>query len=538
MKKTGLTLLALLAALIAVLLPAGPASAHAALLRTDPPAGSLVEQAPRDIKLYFSESVDVVPGQLRIIGPDGRRAERGEPKVTGAEVVIGLREDPPRGTYLVTYRILSEDSHPISGGFSFSIGTVSSTPTVPDGNGEAEVDPVVKKLVPAAKYLGYAGLALMTGPLMLATALWPARLARPRRLVWSGFGLLAGSTVLGLYLQAPYVTGSGLFEVSGSDLSEVLSSKYGFAGLARLAILLAAVPFARRVLAGTAVRSDQVLLGVLAAAGSLTWPLAGHPSASPAPPLTVGVDAVHLLAMAVWLGGLAGLAAYLLPKGNERELGAILPVWSRWAGWAVAALVVAGLAQALIEIGTLEALFKTRYGQYVLIKAGLLAVLMGVAFYARKLIALARTNPLRKLVIGEIGVIAVVLVVTALLVQTTPARTAIALPSSRDLPFSATLTSQYFRVQLELDPGSTGSNTLHMYAFTPEGQPIKVEEWGVSIALPAQGIEPVDVPVLALTSDHATGELTFPAAGAWQLRVTLRVSDINQATVSQVVQIK
>ena len=113
------------------------------------------------------------------------------------------------------------------------------------------------------------------------------------------------------------------------------------------------------------------MLGVVALG---TWPLAGHPAASPVPAVSVVVDAVHLASMAVWLGGLVMLVGFLLRQADERELGAILPIWSRWAALAVAALVLAGVVQALIEVGTLSALVSTTYGRLILVKVGLFAV--------------------------------------------------------------------------------------------------------------------------------------------------------------------
>ena len=109
------------------------------------------------------------------------------------------------------------------------------------------------------------------------------------------------------------------------------------------------------------------MLGVAALA---TWPLTGHPTASPVAGVSVVVDAVHLSSMAVWLGGLVMLVAFLLPQANERELGAILPIWSRWAATAVAALVLAGVVQALIEVASFSGLFTSTYGQLILVKVG------------------------------------------------------------------------------------------------------------------------------------------------------------------------
>ena len=102
--------------------------------------------------------------------------------------------------------------------------------------------------------------------------------------------------------------------------------------------------------------------------------------------MSVVVDAIHLSSMAVWLGGLVMLVSFLLPQANERELGAILPIWSRWAATAVSALMLAGVVQALIEVASFSGLVTSTYGRLILVKAGLAAAAIGVAAYSRKLV--------------------------------------------------------------------------------------------------------------------------------------------------------
>src|SRR6185312_14217662 len=92
----------------------------------------------------------------------------------------------------------------------------------------------------------------------------------------------------------------------------------------------------------------QTVLVIVGVVGLATWPASGHPVASPVPVLSLVVDLTHLAAMSVWLGGLAMLAAVLLPRANTRELAAIVPVWSRWAQLAVATLLATGLVQSLV----------------------------------------------------------------------------------------------------------------------------------------------------------------------------------------------
>jgi copper transport protein len=533
----------LLAVLVLLLAPATPASAHAVLVSSSPAASAVVPSAPAEVVLTFSEGVRKVPGKIRVIAPDGSRADRGEPSFSGALVTIPVDSGGPRGTYLVSYRVISADSHPVSGAFTYSVGAPSPAPV--DSGGDNRADLVVETAVKVTKYLGYVGLLLLVGPALVLAALWPRRLSRrgPARLAWTGLGLLVVATLGELWCQVPYTAGGGLSEVTGSGLGDVLGSAFGTAHLVRLGLLAAAAFLLRPLFAGPVGRTDGIILAILGGAALFTWPLAGHPAASPAPAVSVLVDAVHLGSMAVWLGGLVMLAGFLLPRADERELGAILPIWSRWAALAVAALLLAGTVQALIEVATPKALVDTTYGRLLLAKIVLFALVIGVAAYSRALVrrrsAAGRPGRMRRAVWVELAITAVVLGVSATLVQTTPARTAAADVAGTPAGyFSTTLSSPLYVLQVELDPAGTGSNSVHLYAYTKDNRPQPVKEWKGTAALPSAGIEPIDIPLLPLTDNHATGEIDLPASGKWQLRFTVRTSDIDQATVTVTVPIR
>ncbi|WP_405112973.1 copper resistance protein CopC/CopD [Micromonospora sp. NBC_01405] len=534
----------LLVTVVALLLaPATPASAHAVLVSSSPAASAVVPGGPTEVVLTFSEPVRKVAGKIRVIAPDGARADRGEPAFKSTVVTVPVDPSAGRGTYLVSYRVISADSHPVSGAFTYSVGAPSTPPT--DAGSDNRADPVVEHGVKVAKYLGYAGLLLLVGPALVLGALWPRRLSRrgPARLAWTGLGLLVFATLAELWLQVPYTAGGGLFDVTGAGLGDVLGSTYGATHLVRLGLLAAAAFLLRPLFAGPVGRTDGVILAILGGAALLTWPLAGHPAASPAPAVSVVVDAVHLGSMAVWLGGLVMLGGFLLPRADERELGAILPIWSRWAALAVAALLLAGTVQALIEVATPTALVDTTYGRLVLAKIVLFVLVLGVAAYSRALVrrrtAAGRPTPVRRAVWVELAITAVVLAVSATLVQTPPARTAGAdVNGSQAGLFTTTLSSPLYSLQVEMDPAERGNNSLHLYAYTKDNRPQPVEEWKATAALPAAGIEPIEILLLPLTDNHATGEFNLPAVGEWQFRFTVRTTDIDQATVSATVSIR
>ncbi|HKE67166.1 MAG TPA: copper resistance protein CopC [Micromonosporaceae bacterium] len=367
--------------------PAGAAQAHAALIRTVPAQGSIVLTAPSEIVITFSEVVQPVPSRITVISPEGKRIESGPPRVVGDDMHIPVRTDVPGGTYLVSYRVISADSHPVGGGFTYSVGAPSPGGAPTPINGGA-TDRVVAVGVSAMQFVGFVGLILLLGPTMVLIALWPRRLDRrqPIRLVYSGIGLVGFASVVGLYLQAPYESGGSLFSVTGADLSDVFDSHFGQAYLIRLALLVIIGFLLRPVLAGRGGKAEHVLLAVLGAIGIGTWAYAGHAGGTDVAPLTVVADVAHLASVGIWLGGLVMLAAFLLRRANVRELGAILPVWSNWAMLAVTVLVLSGTSQALIEIGTIHALLYTTYGQLVIAKVLLLAVILAFAQGARLLV--------------------------------------------------------------------------------------------------------------------------------------------------------
>jgi copper transport protein len=604
--RTGAGLGLLLATLALLLGPATPASAHAVLVSSSPAAEVVLADAPAEVVLTFSEEVRQVPDKIRILGPDGARVDRGDPKFNGAVVTIPVDPAGPRGTYLVSYRVISADSHPVAGAYTYSVGAPSTPPS--DSTAD-QIHPVVDVAVRVFKYLGYAGLLLLIGPVLVLSLLWPRRLSRrgPDRLIWTGIGLIAAATVGGIWLQVPYTTGGGPFAISGSALGDVLGSTFGAAHLVRLGILAAAAILLRPLVAGRAGRSDQILLTILGVAGLATWPIAGHAAASPVPAVSVVVDTVHLAGMAVWLGGLVMLGGFLLRRANERELDAILPVWSRWATLAVSALLLAGVVQALIEVSTPSALVSTTYGRLIIAKVGLFALVIAVAAYSRQLVR-RRADPaadefaepdepdededelneleqpdepgqsdeldqsdssgepavvgagqreelaedpldeparpvgsarrIRRAVWVELAVTAVVLALSAVLVQTPPARSVDAYGDAGGPGYySTTLTSSLYSLQVEVDPARTGSNSVHLYAYTPDNKPLPVAQWRATAALPDAGIEPIEIPLLPLTDNHATGEISLPSPGNWQLSFTVRISDIDQATVNSTVPI-
>ncbi|WP_336321091.1 copper resistance CopC/CopD family protein [Streptomyces lavendofoliae] len=380
------------AALLGTVL-SGTASAHAALTGSDPKDGAVVATAPKGVTLTFSEQVALGDDAIRVLEPSGKRADTGELRdlSTGAVVKYGvnLHAGLPDGTYTVAWRAVSADSHPISGAFTFSIGAPSKTTVALPG--EKAGGGVVGVLYGIARYVSYGGFVLLVGGAAFVLACWPRGAAvRPlQRLVVRGWVALTAATAALLLLRGPY-TGAGF---GPGSLGAVLETKTGAALVSRLLLLGAAALFVAVLFGAYTRRQDEgekkdltfglAIGGTVVAAGIAgTWALSEHASAGLQPLVAMPVDIVHLLAMAAWLGGLAALLVVLYREPSiERPA---VRRFSRVAFGSVVVLAATGIYQSWRQVGSWSALTGTAYGRLLLLKVGLVAVLVGVAWVSRR----------------------------------------------------------------------------------------------------------------------------------------------------------
>ena len=118
-------LIAGLATLLSVICLATGASAHATLVSTVPADGSVVVQAPKSVQLRFNEAV--TPAVVSVIDAAGQTRDDAAVRVAGDTIIITLPDNLPRGTHVVSYRVTSEDGHPVGGSMVFSIGAVTGS---------------------------------------------------------------------------------------------------------------------------------------------------------------------------------------------------------------------------------------------------------------------------------------------------------------------------------------------------------------------------------------------------------------------------
>ncbi|MEW2620210.1 copper resistance protein CopC [Streptomyces sp. NPDC048106] len=390
--------LLLLAVTGALLAGAGPASAHAALTGSDPAQGAVVEQPPARVSLTFSEKVAMNGDSLRVLDPKGKPVQTGAPAhVSGTTYAVRLKDGLGRGTYTVTYEVVSADSHPVAGAYTFSIGAPSRT--VVSGTGPTVGGGVVGGLYQAGRYVSYAGFIVLAGGAAFVLVCWRrgTGVRALQRLVVGGWLALTAATLWLLLLRGSYTTSGKFADVFDLGLlGQVLATKPGAALVSRLLLLAAAALFIA-VLFGSYQRREEGAEkrdltfglgagGVVVAAGLATsWAMAEHASVGLQPGIAMPVDVVHLLAVAAWLGGLTALlvALYRAPAETPVEAAAVHR-FSRVAFGSVVVLVATGIYQSWRQLGSWSAFTDTRYGQLLLAKIVLVAVMVGIASASRR----------------------------------------------------------------------------------------------------------------------------------------------------------
>ncbi|MFK4112042.1 copper resistance protein CopC [Streptomyces sp. NPDC002176] len=559
-------LLAVGSLLLLLLGTASPASAHAALRATDPEDGTILQRAPRTLTLTYTESVGLLTDSFRIYDPENHRLRTGPADHAPGRsdtVRVPLPKRMAKGTYVVAWRVVSADSHPVSGALTFSVGERSVTTATAPGETENRT---TTSLYNIARYLAYLAVALVLGAAAFIAYCRPPQRTLLRHLFVVGAATLLVSTLALLLLRGPYEEGTA---PAFTSLGRTLTTRPGELLLARLALLLVAAVCAlclRRW--GAAVPRPAALTAgaTLAVALALTWSAAEHASAGIQVPLAIASTTLHLLATAAWLGGLAALLLTLRAGLSPQ----VVTRFSRMALTSVIVLVVTGVYQSWRGLGSWQALTDTTYGRVLLAKLAAVALLLTVAAWSRRWTARLATAPtpkilepaagpplpeppepalpvrhLRRSVLAEAAVGVVVLVLTTLLTSTLPGRaaeeaateeTGIPAASVTTVPFTVG-EGGHGKVQITFDPGRVGTNSVQAVVYGANGALAAVPELRITMTLPAQRLGPLDTEVADRGGYWATNSFDLPIPGTWTMKVTVRVSDLDQVTVSRTVRV-
>lgn len=525
-------------------LPGAKAMAHAELVESSPANGMHLDAPPRQVVLRFTESVNPVRDGFSLLDDSGSTVATpsahtlpGDATRVSMPVPTSLGD----GVYVVNWRVVSADSHPIHGAFVFSVGDARAAPLA-DAGAQAGSDGLVEVAFWLFRLLSFVSLALVVGGAFFVVVCWRPGLSdqRTRRLITSG--LVAGVvSAAGLFLlQGPNVAGRPLSAVVDPMLlADTARTSFGLLLLGRIVLLCLAGVLMRTV----SRRETAVVVGV-GYALTLTWSGTGHAAAGLLSGLAVFVDAVHLMAMAVWLGGLAVLTFCALRVLEEAS--ATVARFSRTAGVAVVVLGVTGLLQAgreLAEFGP-----GTRYFTLLIFKVAVFGLLLWLAalsrsFVRRRLLAPSRRAAVRQDMLGrlrrsvawEAGIAVVVLGLTAALVAVPPGGhdhgprvaavpagpflDALALPGSGD-------------VQVWIDPARTGDNQIVLNVRDARGINQNVPEVRAQLRLPESDIGPLPVSLTRTGPGRFVADgVVVPVAGTWTLNLQVRTTEFDSTTV-------
>lgn len=530
--------------LIVLIAAAGPASAHATVVRSTPADGANLSRTPATVSITFDEPVGLRPGYLQVINSTGTRVDAGlatHPGGDGTTVSVALRpQKPGPAGYLASYRVISADSHPVSGVIRFTVGggtTVTAAPATP------ATSKTVSVLLDIVTALSYLGLVLAGGAWVLISRTGVLTARRARITVRAGLVTAGAAAVAQFVLQGPYGAGANVTHLLDPTLlHDTLSIAYGRWHLVTLACLAALLAVTFAVTGWTGPLTSQ-RDAVLAASGAV-WLIAllgiaesGH--AGIQRPVWLGLlsTVTHLLAMSTWAGGLIMLTVLVTPAAaTAAPVTVSLRRFSAVALRCVIALGVTGTYQAWRETKTLTALVSTTYGALVLAKVALYIALVALGSIARRHVQRDHTlRALRRGVAVELAVIAAVLAITSVLVTERPASQA---HTMHQADRAATVTVAFDTTRsatIRVDPSHTGpvDVTITLTGVTT------VQSLTVTAALPSHDLGPQPVTLHASTarSQFDAHGINLPVAGPWRFELTLRTSQFDSTVADATVPI-
>jgi copper transport protein len=510
-----------LAAVAALLAPATAAWAHAYLVRTVPAASQELGSSPATIQLTYDEAVEPRFAIISVTSAAGRQETTGPARRSPANpdtLVVPLRRHLPEGWYLIYWRAISVDGHPVQGAFTYAVGpNPGPAPQfrVPDLSATAATPQLlVARWVMFVAVMAAIGLFvlrfLVIRPVVRRVPGTSVRAVSVALVVASVVGLLAIPVYVDFFtandsLRSVFDLGAlvPLFGVTAFGRAILdLEACFGLFCLAAWVSLWIDRPEReRRSVAELAAHAG----GLLAAAAVLIIPgTAGHAAQTPPRGLTLAFDGLHLAAGSVWLGGLFGLLVlwFSLPgPGRVPALAACVPRFSAVAIAAVLTLAATGLGEALDHLPAVDALWRTGYGRAILVKTGLFAgallIASGNLLRSRPRLIKTGVRPaqgqpaarlLRRLMSGETALITGIVFAAAVLSSLAPPPPAFAL---QDLALARvgpgtvarTVNRAGYRLELLVSPNRAAAPDSFALRITKGGQPVRGADVTLTFAM-------------------------------------------------------
>jgi len=504
-----------------VLARPAPALAHAALISTAPLGGSVLASPPAQAELVFDEPVS--PLVFTLISPDGKTVSLHRVRQKNDRVLIDLPPLAGKGTFGLSWRVVSADGHPVGGTFVFSVGAPGGA-KIARGHRNVMRDAAIW----LGRFLLYACLFFGVGAALFR--------AWARRGPAAAPGIAVAVLAAGVLLVPATVALQGLDALNApfsawlrpNVWQTALATSYGMSAALSLAALLLA-------LVSLAVDRRPARVLALAAMVAVGLALAASGHASTAAPRWLARPAVwlHGVAVGCWLGSLVPLWRMLERPGPAASEN--LQWFSRWIKLAVAALAISGLALVYLQFDRVSSLWRTSYGQVLMVKLALLVVLFGLAVYNRyRLTArvvggdVDAARAMRRVIAAEIGVALCVLAVVSVWRFTMPPRTMAMAESVRPVSFHVH-TPQAMAMVTITPPHGHHPAAMDIALMKNDGGVLEPEQVTVYFSDAAAGVQPVR----RAARRQADGtwriaRLNLPPLGAWTVRIDALVSDFDR----------
>lgn len=522
-----------------VLVGSNAAFAHAVLLGTQPSDGQRLDAAPREILLHFNEPV--APIILRVVDSQGATVPLAGPIVVRDQVLqVALPPNLADGSYIVSYRITSADSHPVGGAFLFAVGQASVAAARPE---TSDVGWQVAGI--AVRIAFYISLLLAAGGALFDWLVSDLPRATRRVLVWSAAVAFAtGVASLGIHgavLANPPLRGL----LDGEIWRIGATSTRGFS-------MAIALPGTALLFLGLR-RAGRLLLAVLGAILALAgFMVSGHAATTDPVWLMAPAMGVHVLTVAFWIGSLAPLFAIIGAQAPALAARAVVR-FSRVAMVGVGLLLLAGVALAVVQVRDPAALLMPGYGLMFSAKLALVAGLLLLALYNKQRLtpALERGEPaasskLRGSIAIEMGAVVGILVITAMLGTVPPPRTMFGEDHAHPHPhppgfdhahhgdgMEESISSRGHKAAIHVEAAPDGKRRLHLKLTGADGKPMAPLSVGVEISNDSAGVGAMERKLAAIgPGEFELLDAPFAFAGIWTVDVDALVTDFEKAVWS------
>lgn len=511
------------------LVGAGTASAHAILREIEPTNGEVVDDLPAEVVLTFSEPVSLQGGSVRVLDDEAATVS-GAARTEGVTVIVPVGPNAGTGTFTVAFEVISADSHRISGATVFHVGSASLAEPV-TATSESEGLPWWMSALAVAFGFGAYAAALVAVGLWWFTVFAARTLPGESSLGGRLGGVAERAAAFGIVLLVAGLPARIARTAGGTDaLADDAVLFANVRGPLGVAALVSAVGLAGVAAGVSSVRRSggrgtvASAFGLVALAG---FAFEGHTRSQRPLPLMVGFDLLHLVAGAVWVGGVAGLVLAFRARTDPPALAGAVSRFSAAAVWSVIAVSAAGIGMAVIVLPSLGALTSTGYGVTLIVKVALVAVVAALGGYNRRWLvpAISGEGPelargrLSRVVQVELVVLVAVLALTAALVTRSPVPSSVAAPAAPAgrVETEVALTGDAGSVVISVDPAQVGTNTIELALVGPDGDPLSpIEPPVVELSERALGVGPLR---------PSGAEFEIPVAGDWEVTVRVRLSE-------------